>query len=704
MYKSPRLFVTYTLAYLLLMEWLLPLPTVTDTGFMPVFVAESAFFFIVMFFGIPWWGRILLIGTSILFGLHLIFFDTPFLREGWRETFWSDFVQNAGYLMSGDWFQFSDLFRSFLFLFLLAIMSYLIYFWVIHARRILFFFAFTIIYIGVIDTFSSYDGKVAIVRAFLLGFVLLALLQWDRLSLYFPGTGSRKIWLRWFAISLLLLSAAAGAGALLPKADPQWPDPVPYLKAATGVDEDSILGKNAPRRIGYGDNDKQLGGGFAMDDTLVFTAVGEQSGYWRGESKNRYTGSGWERDTPHESGPESSLYEEGTVRKEQEMTVKMNGDWSFPFVFYPGSLKKIATEEKVVHTEVDRYSGKASTFLHGEPYHADEYELMFEKGIFPIENMKQADAVDPVFIKEHYLSLPEDFPSSVQTLAENLTIGKENRYDKVRAIESFFHGPDFTYDTKDVPVPEKGEDYVTQFLFETRRGYCDNFSTSMAVMLRTLDIPTRWVKGFTTGEEVGQKNGKTIYEITNANAHSWVEVYFPEVGWVPFEPTHGFSADFDYTVGTADNEEKDADEKEKEEQEKESEADKKETDDGAAVPIHGLLNWPILLGAVAVITGVFLFRMPLLKRLILLRYQRSCEPVGMTKAYYALLWILRRAGMKKKQNETLREFSRRVDGVLKTEDMTRLTYEFEKMHYGKYTGKTGDFIVMWKNVIRSIKA
>src|SRR5699024_3309327 len=75
---------------------------------------------------------------------------------------------------------------------------------------------------------------------------------------------------------------------------------------------------------------------------------------------------------------------------------------------------------------------------------------------------------------------------------------------------------------------------------------CDNYSTSMAVMLRTLDIPSRWVKGFTGGEKISTStdsldNSTNIYEITNANAHSWVEVYFPEVGWVPFEPTQGFN-------------------------------------------------------------------------------------------------------------------------------------------------------------------
>src|SRR5699024_8494116 len=104
---------------------------------------------------------------------------------------------------------------------------------------------------------------------------------------------------------------------------------------------------------------------------------------------------------------------------------------------------------------------------------------------------------------------------------------------------------DFVYETTDVAVPEADEDYVDQFLFETQQGYCDNYSTSMVVLLRALDIEARWVKGFTGGDEVltNEQSDKSTYEITNEHAHSWVEVYFAGVGWVPFEPTKGFTPD-----------------------------------------------------------------------------------------------------------------------------------------------------------------
>ena len=72
----------------------------------------------------------------------------------------------------------------------------------------------------------------------------------------------------------------------------------------------------------------------------------------------------------------------------------------------------------------------------------------------------------------------------------------------------------------------------------------------MVVMLRSIDIPARWVKGFAPGEYQLDDEGERVYQITNNEAHSWVEAYLPGIGWMPFEPTIGFSnlTDIDYDI------------------------------------------------------------------------------------------------------------------------------------------------------------
>ena len=124
------------------------------------------------------------------------------------------------------------------------------------------------------------------------------------------------------------------------------------------------------------------------------------------------------------------------------------------------------------------------------------------------------------------------------------------------------------------------EDYVDQFLFDTKRGYCDNFSTSMVVMLRSIGIPARWVKGFAPGEMSEMMTGESVYQITNNEAHSWVEAYMPGIGWMPFEPTIGFSGpdsiDYDIEMDLSDPEVPEMKEQEKERAERKNRQNRKE--------------------------------------------------------------------------------------------------------------------------------
>lgn len=101
------------------------------------------------------------------------------------------------------------------------------------------------------------------------------------------------------------------------------------------------------------------------------------------------------------------------------------------------------------------------------------------------------------------------------------------------------------YQTTDIPVPGPNEDYVDQFLFQTHRGYCNNFSSALAVMLRTLGVPTRWVTGYAVSAGTETAPGHSDeYMVTNDDAHAWVEVYFPDYGWIPFDPTPNFQIPF----------------------------------------------------------------------------------------------------------------------------------------------------------------
>jgi transglutaminase-like putative cysteine protease len=129
-----------------------------------------------------------------------------------------------------------------------------------------------------------------------------------------------------------------------------------------------------------------------------------------------------------------------------------------------------------------------------------------------------------------YLQLPAVDPRVV-SLAKKITASADNNYDKAAAIESYLRSK-FGY-TLQLPrtVPR---DPVANFLFERKQGHCEYFASSMAIMLRTLGIPSRVVNGFRTGEF---NDITSQYLVRASNAHSWVEAYFPGYGWISFDPT-----------------------------------------------------------------------------------------------------------------------------------------------------------------------
>ncbi len=135
--------------------------------------------------------------------------------------------------------------------------------------------------------------------------------------------------------------------------------------------------------------------------------------------------------------------------------------------------------------------------------------------------------------RPRYLELPQEMPSRIAVLAHEWADGQATPYLKAKAIEEHLKH-DFKYDTGS---PSGGKPQpVDHFLFESKRGHCEFFSTAMALMLRELQIPSRNVTGFVGGTY--NRFGR-YYAVREGDAHSWVEAYFddPIRGWVTFDPT-----------------------------------------------------------------------------------------------------------------------------------------------------------------------
>ena len=141
-----------------------------------------------------------------------------------------------------------------------------------------------------------------------------------------------------------------------------------------------------------------------------------------------------------------------------------------------------------------------------------------------------------------YLVLPAGLPENVAATALEVTAGAATNYDKAYALQQYFVGGQFTY-SELAPV-EEGYDgtsaqVVGRFL-DAKSGYCVHFSSAMAMMARTLGIPSRIAVGFTPGEyTVGTDEKEDYYSVTTGDLHAWPELWFNDIGWVRFEPTPG---------------------------------------------------------------------------------------------------------------------------------------------------------------------
>ena len=118
----------------------------------------------------------------------------------------------------------------------------------------------------------------------------------------------------------------------------------------------------------------------------------------------------------------------------------------------------------------------------------------------------------------------------IQNLANTLTAGKGSTYDKVLGVMAYFEDEDFKYNTQTaVGSDETG---LEDFVFESKSGFCEQYASALAILLRAADIPSRVAMGYTAGYQNGDYR-----TITTQNAHAWVEVFFPSYGWMTFDST-----------------------------------------------------------------------------------------------------------------------------------------------------------------------
>ncbi|MBI9013000.1 MAG: transglutaminase domain-containing protein [Clostridiales bacterium] len=276
----------------------------------------------------------------------------------------------------------------------------------------------------------------------------------------------------------------------------------------------------------YSPNDNLLGGPITERDYSVIMRVKSDEGslYLRGRAKNIYDGSQWTTDFDIYH---NNVYSDELIINEhlEELVVYpetiVSRTLFSPYKYYSSSFNK----DKIFGNEDSIVYRKARTNINLERYSVNYIKPEF---------IHLYDTL-PNDLREHYLTVPSQGLVETRALTARLTTELNDPYEIMKTLERHLRD-NYRY-TLNTRAIDTEKDFVENFLFEEKQGYCTYFATSLAVMGRMAGVPTRYVEGFITSSILDYEG---YYEVSANRAHAWVEAYIEGRGWIRFEATPAY--------------------------------------------------------------------------------------------------------------------------------------------------------------------
>ncbi|MFA5885624.1 MAG: transglutaminaseTgpA domain-containing protein, partial [Acidimicrobiia bacterium] len=259
----------------------------------------------------------------------------------------------------------------------------------------------------------------------------------------------------------------------------------------------------------------------------LFTVQSSAPQYWRTVALDEYSADAGGQWTLRASGGDIDRGLDGTAPADavrQQFRIGVLGERWMPAAFSPVAVNRADTlvvqDSLTLVTDRDSVSGLSYAVTSAPPPN-DLTEAQRRATAAPIPSSLRV-----------YTDLPGNVPHDVRALAQQITAGATNAYDKATRLRDYFRDGSFTYDP-DVDLTD-ATDATVAFL-QIKRGFCVQFASTYALMARAVGIPTRVAVGFTPGS-LDPATGR--YRVTNFEAHAWPEVWLPGIGWTNrFEPT-----------------------------------------------------------------------------------------------------------------------------------------------------------------------
>jgi hypothetical protein len=288
-------------------------------------------------------------------------------------------------------------------------------------------------------------------------------------------------------------------------------------------------------------------GDWVSNDEEVLVLAAERPLYLRTRTYDEYTGTGWDST----DGPKRGV---------------AAGDPLFTVLTSERPTVEVGVRLESIAIEMRQTMGR-NLFTGGSPLKVYAPAVIVEPNGLPLMGgIESPNALGPGEVYEEAVLVSEateaqlaaagdDYPTAVDdlyldtsgitdrvaALAREITADAENPYERAKALARYLRGEDFTYSTSGLEIPS-GADLVDTFLFgeDGQIGYCQHYASAMALMARSVGLPARVAVGFAPGEAAGDG----LWLVREANAHAWVEIYFPGHGWQIFEATKSIDPRF----------------------------------------------------------------------------------------------------------------------------------------------------------------
>jgi len=301
----------------------------------------------------------------------------------------------------------------------------------------------------------------------------------------------------------------------------------------------------------YPQGQYQLGGKAEPNDDPVMLVKTSRKTYLRGSVKNEYTGRMWvdtlagrrylwsslqwreERSAAFNMGlPEGALGEDSGLTAYQTVSVRML-DSSASSMFVPQRIRSLNPGGELV----PYFNSGSEVFVTRDLQPEDTYTVtapLMLAGDAGLSTLIQAceGTEDPLYpqILHDYTALPDHLQEQVFRLAQEACEGAVTPYDKAFALQNYL-SRNFRY-TLDVEPQPENIDFVSNFLVNTKEGYCTYFASAMTVLCRMVGLPARYVEGY-----LAEPDGDGHAYVTGMHGHAWTEVYFEGFGWLTFDAT-----------------------------------------------------------------------------------------------------------------------------------------------------------------------